>query len=180
MFEVKVEGSEELAKKFEAMRARVKALHETVPQLAQEFTTPSDDGEEEAEFAITGKSASTADLFGNIARGVMLHPSINRLAAKLIVSGRPPEKVIAILQEAMDASSASHDARWVKRRADIPRAVRSAQAKYIAHKRRRRQKKAVVSGTVTLPEGATSETGEVAQAVAVKLEEMAKEAMKWP
>ena len=69
-------------------------------------------------------------LFDNIHRGVALHDSLRDLAAKMIVAGTNGGAVTTILRTWMDGSAGEHDARWRERYADIPRAVRTAEAKF--------------------------------------------------
>jgi hypothetical protein len=68
-------------------------------------------------------------LVENIRAGHELHDSLRDLAAKLIKSGMSAGAVVNFLYAAMDASTAPHDSRWQERRDDIPRLVKSAEAK---------------------------------------------------
>jgi RecA-family ATPase len=82
----------------------------------------------------TGNECAGADwgyLAENIRAGHELHDSLRDLAAKLVLSGMNPGAVVNFLYAAMDASSAPHDIRWQERRQDIPRLVKSAEAKLV-------------------------------------------------
>ena len=69
-------------------------------------------------------------LIVNIQAGIELHDSLRDLAAKIVKSGSNNGAVVNQLRGLMDASTAPHDARWQERRADIPRLVNGAAAKY--------------------------------------------------
>ena len=81
----------------------------------------------------TGNAGGVEDwshLVANIQAGQQLHDSLRDLAAKMIKSGTNEGAVVNHLRGLMDASPAPHDARWQERRAEIPRLVDSAAAKY--------------------------------------------------
>jgi hypothetical protein len=178
MIEIDVEGAASILTKLDAMQNRLKELHKEVPELAQKLAEPPEGDEATlAEVHISGRGANIADLFGNIHRGVELHPSLLRLAAKLFVSGRKPDEVIATLYKAMDSSSAPHDLRWAHRRADIPRLVRTAQKYTVRPKHKRRRRKIQISGSILVPE--TSGHAELTGAVSDHLVQMAREAMTY-
>lgn len=73
--------------------------------------------------------ASWHELIGNITRGEALHDSITALAAKLMTSGMSNGSAVMTLRGLMDSYTGPHDERWQSRRDEIPRAVRSAEAK---------------------------------------------------
>jgi Bifunctional DNA primase/polymerase, N-terminal len=69
--------------------------------------------------------------FDNIHAGRELHDNIVRLAAKMIKAGMKAGAAVNQLRALMMSSTAAHDARWQERYDDIPRAVDSAEAKYV-------------------------------------------------
>ena len=71
-------------------------------------------------------------LFDNIREGRSLHDSLRDLAAKLVKCGTHAGAVINQLYALMEASSAPRDDRWRARRAEIPRLVEGATAKFAA------------------------------------------------
>ena len=70
------------------------------------------------------------ELIDNIRTGTELHESIRDLAAKLVGHGVVDEASIGFIQDRMDECTADHDARWQKRRDDIPRMVQTAKQKF--------------------------------------------------
>ena len=71
-------------------------------------------------------------LFDNIREGRSLHDSLRDLAAKLVKCGTHAGAVINQMYALMEASSAPRDDRWRARRAEIPRLVEGATAKFAA------------------------------------------------
>ena len=70
------------------------------------------------------------ELIGNILAGESLHDSITAMAASFVATGMSDDAAIERLQSLMAASAAPKDARGRDRYDEIPRAVRSARAKF--------------------------------------------------
>lgn len=70
------------------------------------------------------------NLVQRILSGDVYHDSLRDLGASLVATGMQAGAVVNHLRALMDACNAPHDERWKSRRAEIPRLVSSASAKY--------------------------------------------------
>ena len=77
-----------------------------------------------------GSPDDWAYLFASINTGGGYHDPLRDLACKMIVGGVGGGIATNMLRGLMDASPAPHDERWQERYDDIPRAVRTAEAKF--------------------------------------------------
>ncbi len=77
-----------------------------------------------------GQSADWETLVQSIITGADYHDSITRLAASAVARGFSVDQTITLLQDLMNASTATRDERWQARYSEIRRAAKSAFKKF--------------------------------------------------